>query len=47
MNIKLQLYADTNIAKAVTDGLNNRGVDVVRCEDVGMAEAEDSDHLTK
>lgn len=41
----LKLYTDTHIAKAVAVQLRSRGVDVVRCEEVGMAEASDLEHL--
>jgi predicted nuclease of predicted toxin-antitoxin system len=41
----IKFYTDTHIAKAVAVQLRNRGIDVIRCEEVGMAEAEDSDHL--
>lgn len=42
----LQFYTDTHIARAVADQLRTKGVDVVRCEEVGMAEASDEAHLT-
>ncbi|MDX2161399.1 MAG: DUF5615 family PIN-like protein [bacterium] len=38
-------YADTHIAKAIAEQLRAHGVDVVRCEEVGMAEAADEAHL--
>jgi hypothetical protein len=41
----LKLYTDKHIARAVTIQLRLRGVDVVRCEDVGMAAAKDVQHL--
>jgi predicted nuclease of predicted toxin-antitoxin system len=41
----LKLYFDTNIAKQIALQLRARGVDVVRCEEVGMAEAKDWKHL--
>jgi len=41
----LRFYTDTHIAKAVAVQLTNRGVDIIRCEDVGMAEAADIAHL--
>lgn len=37
----LRFYFDTHIARAVADQLRRRGVDVTRCEEVGMAEADD------
>jgi hypothetical protein len=41
----LKFYADTHIDKDVAIQLRKKGVDVVRCEDVGMAEADDEAHL--
>lgn len=41
----LRFYADTHIPKAVTLQLRSRGVDIVRCEEVGLAEADDLTHL--
>ncbi len=45
MTDKLNFYFDTHIANAVSDQLRLRGVEVVRCEDVGMADASDLEHL--
>jgi hypothetical protein len=42
---KIKFYTDTHIAKAVAVQLRNRGVDIVRCEEVGLAEASDLEHL--
>jgi hypothetical protein len=42
---KLKFYFDTHIAKAVATQLRKRGVEVVRCEEVGLAEADDVEHL--
>ena len=41
----LKFYTDTHIAKQVAVQLRQRGVDIVRCEDVGLAEADDETHL--
>jgi Domain of unknown function (DUF5615) len=41
----LKFYTDANIAKAIAVQLRNRGVDIVRCEDVGMVKADDYQHL--
>ena len=41
----IKFYADTHIAKAVAVQLRNRGIDIIRCEEIGMAEAEDFEHL--
>ncbi len=45
MSTSLKFYTDTHIAKAVAAQLRARGVDIVRCEEVGMAEASDFEHL--
>ncbi len=41
----IKYFTDTNVAKAVAVQLRNRGVDVVRCEEVGMAAANDAQLL--
>jgi predicted nuclease of predicted toxin-antitoxin system len=41
----IKFYTDTHIPKAVATQLRLRGVEVVRCEDVGMASADDAEHL--
>lgn len=41
----LKFYTDTHIAKAVAVQLRARGIDVVRCEEVGLADAKDLTHL--
>lgn len=43
--MKLKFYLDTHIDKQVALQLRKHGVDVVRCEEVGMAEAVDEAHL--
>ncbi|MBZ0301560.1 MAG: DUF5615 family PIN-like protein [Anaerolineae bacterium] len=42
---KLKFYFDTHIPKAVAIQLRSRGIDVVRCEEVDLAEADDVEHL--
>lgn len=42
----LQYYFDTYIAKAVATQLRSKGIDVVRCEEVEMADVSDEEHLT-
>jgi hypothetical protein len=42
---QIKFYADTHIAGAITSQLRNRGIDVVRCEEVGLANASDPEHL--
>jgi hypothetical protein len=44
MNV-LKFYTDTHIDKQVAIQLRQRGVDVVRCEEVGMAAVDDEVHL--
>jgi len=41
----LKFYFDTNVSRDVSDRLHAAGVDVVRCEDVGMYDAKDVQHL--
>jgi predicted nuclease of predicted toxin-antitoxin system len=41
----LKFYTDTHIDKQVAIQLRQKGIDVVRCEEVGMAEAIDEAHL--
>ncbi len=41
----LKFYTDTHIPKQVAIQLRNKGVDIVRSEEVGMAEASDAEHL--
>lgn len=46
MSKPLKLYTDGHIPKQVAIQLRNRGVDIVRCEEVGLKNASDVDHLT-
>ena len=41
----LKFYTDTHIDKQVAIQLRQKGVDVVRCEEVDLAEADDETHL--
>jgi predicted nuclease of predicted toxin-antitoxin system len=41
----LKLYTDKHIPKAVTTQLRLRGVDIIRCEDVGLGDVDDLTHL--
>ncbi len=41
----LKFYTDVHISKAVVVELGKRGVDIVHCEDVGMADVDDPTHL--
>jgi hypothetical protein len=43
--MSLKFYTDVHIPKQVAVQLRNRGVDIVRCEEVGMNEASDEAHL--
>jgi predicted nuclease of predicted toxin-antitoxin system len=40
-----KFYTDKHIPKPVTTQLRKRGVDIVRCEEVGLDEATDITHL--
>ncbi len=41
----MKYYFDTHLPKAAAEQLRLRGVDVVRCEEVDLAEADDTEHL--
>ncbi len=41
----IRYYLDTHIPKVVAEQLRLRNVDVIRCEEVGLAEADDAEHL--
>jgi predicted nuclease of predicted toxin-antitoxin system len=41
----LKFYTETHVARAITDQLKVNGVDVIRAEDVGLADASDEEHL--
>jgi hypothetical protein len=41
----IKFYTDTHIAKAIAVQSRERGVDIIRCEDVNMASATDVQHL--
>lgn len=41
----MRYYFDTHIPKAAAEQLRLRGVDVARCEEVKLAEADDTEHL--
>jgi predicted nuclease of predicted toxin-antitoxin system len=43
--VALKFYLDTHIAKAAAVQLRSKNVDVMRCEEVNMAEASDEEHL--
>ena len=43
--VALKFYFDTHIAKAAAVQLRAKGVDVLRCEEVGLEEAPDEAHL--
>ena len=44
-NDSLKFFLDTHIAKAVAVQLRARSIDVLRCEEVGLAEAKDFELL--
>lgn len=41
----IRFYTDTHVPKQVAIQLRNRGIDVVRCQEVGLEDAEDVVHL--
>jgi hypothetical protein len=41
----MKFYTDTHIPKAIATQLRAKGIDIVRCEEVGLAEADDIEHL--
>lgn len=43
----LKFYTDKHIPRAVTTQLRKRGVDIIRCEDVGLGDAKDFVHLER
>ncbi len=43
--MSIKYYFDTHIPKAVAIQLRQKGVDVIRCEEVGLAEVDDAEHL--
>jgi predicted nuclease of predicted toxin-antitoxin system len=43
--MSLKFYTDTHIPKQVAIQLRAKDIVIVRCEDVGMAEADDEAHL--
>jgi hypothetical protein len=45
MTTPLKFYTDSHIPKAAADQLRAKGVDVVRCQEVGMTDAKDRSHL--
>jgi predicted nuclease of predicted toxin-antitoxin system len=42
---KLRFYTDTHVDKQVAIQLRLQGIEVVRCQEIGMANAEDENHL--
>lgn len=41
----MKFYTDVHIAREAVSQLVKKGVDIIHCSDVGMADAEDPDHL--
>jgi predicted nuclease of predicted toxin-antitoxin system len=44
---EVRFYVDEHVAKAVSRGLRQRGVDVMRVTDAGLLTASDSEHLKR
>jgi predicted nuclease of predicted toxin-antitoxin system len=42
---KPKFYTDEHVPSAVVEQLQRRGVDIVRCQDVDLRTADDSEHL--
>lgn len=42
----IKFYTDGHIDRKIVDQLRRHGIDVVRCEDVGLKHASDDTHLT-
>lgn len=43
--MSVKFYTDAHISKAIVDQARKRGVDIIRCQDVKLTEAEDIEHL--
>jgi hypothetical protein len=41
----IRFYTDVHIAREVVRQLQQKGVDIIHCGDVGMSDADDEDHL--
>jgi predicted nuclease of predicted toxin-antitoxin system len=41
----IKFYTDVHIAREAVDQLRKKGVDIIHCGEVGMSDADDSDHL--
>lgn len=45
MGDQIRFYTDAHIPKSVVHQLQQKGVDIIRCKDVGMKYAQDEAHL--
>jgi predicted nuclease of predicted toxin-antitoxin system len=43
--VALRFYTDVHIAREAVSQLRQKGVDILHCGDIGMADAADEDHL--
>jgi hypothetical protein len=43
--MSIKFYTDTHISKQVAIQLRARGIDVIRCQDVGLEDADDDVHF--
>lgn len=43
--MSLRFYADVHVSQTAVRQLQKKGVDIIHCGDVGMADADDPDHL--
>ena len=44
---RIKFYMDEHVAKAVTEGLRRRGVDLVTMQELGLHSANDRQHLER
>jgi uncharacterized protein with PIN domain len=47
MGQEIRFYTDEHVAKAVVNGLRQRGVDVLTVAEAGMLSASDEEHLAR
>lgn len=43
----LRFYTDSHVPKQVAIQLRERGIDIIRCQEIGYADATDYEHLEK
>ncbi len=45
--VALRFYTDAHVPKQVTIQLRARGIDIIRCQEIGFEDANDVEHLEK